>query len=37
MSFNETIDTYLLNLKIISKIEENDKLITTDKLIKIDK
>ena len=37
MSFNTEIDTYLLNLKIISKIEENDKLITTDKLIKIDK
>lgn len=37
MSFNAEIDTYLLNLKIISKIEENDKLITTDTLIKIDK
>ena len=37
MSFNTEIDTYLLNLKIISKLEENDKLITTDKLLKIDK
>ncbi len=37
MSFNETIDNNLLNLKIISKIEENDKLITTCRLIKIDK
>jgi hypothetical protein len=37
MSFNTEIDTYLLNLKIISKLEQNDKLITTEKLLKIDK
>jgi hypothetical protein len=37
MSYNEIIDTNILNLKIISKIEENDKIITTDKLLKIDK
>ena len=37
MSFNGTVDNCLLNLKIISKLEENDKLITTEKLLKIDK
>ena len=37
MSFNESIDNNILNLKIISKIEENDKLITTNDLLKIDR
>ena len=37
MSFNESIDNNILNLKIISKIEENDKLITTNNLLKIDR
>lgn len=37
MSFNESVDNCLLNLKIISKLEENDKLITTNNLLKIDK
>ena len=31
------IDTCLLNLKIISKLEENDKLITNEDILKIDK
>ena len=31
------IDSCLLNLKIIAKLEENDKLITTQDLLKIDK
>ena len=31
------IENCLLNLKIIAKLEENDKLITTDELLKIDK
>ena len=37
MSFNESIDNNILNLKIISKIEENDKLITNNNLLKKDK
>lgn len=37
MSFNESIDNNILNLKIISKIEENDKLITSNNLLKIDR
>lgn len=32
----EEIETNILNLKIISKIKENDKLCTNDKIIKID-
>ena len=32
----EELDNNILNLKIISKIQENDKLITNDELIKID-
>ena len=31
------IDNCLLNLKIISKLEENDKLITNQDILKIDK
>ena len=31
------VDTCLLNLKIISKLEENDKLITNEDILKIDK
>ena len=37
MSFNESIDNNILNLKIITKIEENDKLITNNNLLKIDR
>ena len=32
----DELDNNILNLKIISKIQENDKLITNDELIKID-
>tara|TARA_B100000795_G_C22799143_1_gene440891 strand:+ start:734 stop:1189 length:456 start_codon:yes stop_codon:yes gene_type:complete len=32
-----TLENCLLNLKIISKIEENDKLITKEDILKIDK
>lgn len=37
MSYNTDIDNNLLNLKIISKIEEKDKLITNENLLKIDR
>ena len=37
MDNNTEIDNCLLNLKIISKLEENDKLITNQDILKIDK
>ena len=37
MESSELIENCLLNLKIISKLEENEKLITTNNVLKIDK
>lgn len=37
MDKTKLIDNCLLNLKIISKLEENDKLITNQDILKIDK
>ena len=37
MDNTTVIDNCLLNLKIISKLEENDKLITNQDILKIDK
>ena len=37
MDNSKLIDNCLLNLKIISKLEENDKLITNQDILKIDK
>lgn len=37
MESSELIENCLLNLKIISKLQENEKLITTNNVLKIDK